>query len=415
MEIKKDSKEVFEYFYKLGVTFDEYDDMDCMIEDEFKFSEFDRKKYMELYFPETETEGVTASFDELEGIYNNLHGEIKKEELYVVFENKCLYRVHCDNYEVVDILSRQEKSIIKSLDLNIKNEAYTISFGIGISELSFINIIDDKYSEYYPPFDRIDIFITLEGSNFSQLNDKDIIGIVESYLFQIKCSFDIDIYLSPRGDGEYDYLDDDDIQIDSPMRPLLLGDGIFDVVSLFNKASFTDDLNSSLLSYTQLLEYISLTVVNRKLVEEVTNKLNSDNVFSPDSNYIIEMGDIFISNYKLKQNDGELIKAVVTSCCDIFELKKVAPNFINKIKQINENSKSENRIKALDEIADYIVNTRNRLSHSKPNYQNNGKVSATDEELPELLELLKTICEQSIRWFGNIPEKDRITKANSHR
>ena len=236
---------------------------------------------------------------------------------------------------------------------------------------------------------------------------------MESYLFQIKCSFNIDISLSPRHDGESDYLDD--FKFDSLMRPLLLGEGIFDVVSLFNKASFNADLTSSILRYTQVLEYISLTVVNRKLVEDVTNKLNSASVFSPDSNYIVEMGDIFLSNYKLKQNDGELIKAVVTSCCNIFELKKVAPNFIKKIKQINEKSKLENRIKALDEIADYIVNTRNRLSHSKPNYQNNGKISATDEELPEFLELLKTICEQSIRWFGNIPEKDRITKANSYR
>ena len=411
MEIKKESKEVFEYFYNLGLAFDDYDNFGDMVEDDFNFDEIDTN--IEMYFLNSETDGCLTSFGQLKEFYYTLKGEIKKEELYVIFESKCLYRVHCDNYEVLDILYYDENSTIKSLDLNIKNEDYTISFGMGISELSFINIVDNKYSEYYPPFDGKDIFIMLEGSNLNQLNEKDILGIVESYLFQIKCSFNIDISLSPRHDGESDYLDD--FKFDSLMRPLLLGEGIFDVVSLFNKASFNADLTSSILRYTQVLEYISLTVVNRKLVEDVTNKLNSASVFSPDSNYIVEMGDIFLSNYKLKQNDGELIKAVVTSCCDIFELKKVAPNFIKKIKQINEKSKLENRIKALDEIADYIVNTRNRLSHSKPNYQNNGKISATDEELPEFLELLKTICEQSIRWFGNIPEKDRITKANSYR
>ncbi|WP_413487007.1 hypothetical protein [Carnobacterium maltaromaticum] len=413
MESTQRSIDVLKYFYRKKIFLDDVIDFDSFIEDGSSLSKFDEDN-LKIYFSEDPNFYAISSFNHLNKMYDNLNGETKVKDLYVVFENKCLYRIRCDNYKIRNKLYMAKEPIIKSLDFNLKNEDYKISFGMGISELSFINIIEEKYSVYYPPFSKDDIYIYLEGNDLGQLNDKDILGIIESYLFQIKCSFGIDMYLSPRNDGKYLHLQDN-IQMGSQMRPLLFGEGILDVVSLFNKASLTDDLNSSLLSYTQLLEYISLTVVNRKLVEEVTNKLNTDSVFSPDSNYIIEMGDIFISNYKLRQKDGELIKAVVTSCCDIFELKKVAPNYMKKIKQINDNSKSENKGKALDEIADYIVNTRNRLSHSKPNYQNTGKVSATDEELPELLELLKTICEQSIRWFGNIPEKDRITTANSHR
>lgn len=415
MTIKNNAKTIFEFFFNMGVDFDDYDSVAAMDEDNFDFSNVCALDTFYICFQNAKSDDCEISYAKLEEFYNNLINEEKTEDLYVLFNSKCLYRIDCHDSEFIDTLLSENNSSIESSRFEFKSDQYEINFGVGISELNFIDKIHGNYSKYYPPYEDTDIYISLNGNGVEKLEKKELIGIVEAYLFQIKCSYDIDVFLSPRENGEYEFLYEEGIQLINPMRPLLLGDGIFDVLSLFNIASQTADLNTKVINYTKILEYISLTVVNGNLIDKVMNKLRSKRVFSPDSNYIVEMGDIFLSNDKISKNDGALIKEVITNCCDVFELKNAAPQYMKKISKLDKGTKDEQKVEALNEVADYIVNTRNRVSHSKPNYQGRGKISANDEQLSELLELLKMICEQSIRWFGNIPEKDRVTIANSYR
>lgn len=275
-------------------------------------------------------------------------------------------------------------------------KSYNICLDTNSEEYAISIFINDQYSEYIPPKLDDDLFICIECEEGV---DENIDAIIERYIFEVDSVFGIQLFHSPRPQFlDFDDEADMDVEKNRRIRDIEVGDNLTEILSIFNKASNIESIESKILNYTRVIEYTSQTVIKKDLVESVLNKLSSDRVYNPDSSYILELEQIFKDSNKYS-SDKEAIKITVQHCCDAMNLKKHSPKFLKKMNKLEVNSKRTEQLEALKELGEAIADTRNMLSHAKTNYSKKG-MECPKDQLFEFGQCMKVVAYQVVRWYS---------------
>jgi hypothetical protein len=286
----------------------------------------------------------------------------------------------------------------------IDEQEYTINVVSGLTSYGIKLVIDDNFNKHVPPVDEYDTFIEISAEN--SLDKSLIESLVEAYLFELKSTLGINIRLSAR--VTYDSLyEEPEYKTDTTrLRPLLRGKGVHELLKLYNSTLATTNSEILVLTYTKVIEYVSQTVIQQDLINSVTKKLFSSKALNPDANYILELSKIFERN-RTNQKDYYAIKLTIETCCDIEEIVEEVPQFLRFTKKLNKDSKSSDKVKALEEVANAISNTRNMYAHAKTNYENKG-MECPPDQLDEFTKCLDILTQQVIRWFAKKHEDNRV-------
>lgn len=105
--------------------------------------------------------------------------------------------------------------------------------------------------------------------------------------------------------------------------------------------------------------------------------------------YSVKLINSNIKNYKYS---WYWVKNIATG------IKLYAPDFIKKISKIDLNSKEEAKLDALDELGEYIADTRNMIAHVKANYTKKGH-ECPEKNYEEFSKCLKEVARQVIIWY----------------
>ena len=275
---------------------------------------------------------------------------------------------------------------------------YNICLDTSSEEYAISVFINNQYSKYIPPRLDDDLFICVECEDGV---DENIDAIIERYIFEVDSVFGIQLFHSPRPEFIfYDFDDeiDDGVERTRMIRDIEVDDNLTEILSIFNKASNIESIESKILNYTRVIEYASQTVIKKGLFESVLNKLSSDRIYNPDSDYILELEQIFKDNNKYSK-DKEAIKVTIKQCCDAMNIKSYAPKFLKKINKLKTDSEMTKQIEALEELGEAIADTRNMFSHAKTNYTKKG-MECPSEQLFEFGQCVKVAAYQVIRWYS---------------
>ncbi|WP_139017866.1 hypothetical protein [Bacillus andreraoultii] len=304
-----------------------------------------------------------------------------------------------------------QDSMISEMNFQSKIDFEDISYNVdivwGLNSFNFKLAEKGLFSKYVPPYLEEDIFIVIESDKKIVEAHLDI--IFDSYFFELKSTFNLEIEPNPWIYELWDYDEDEDDfknMKEISLRPLLQGRGIKELLSIYKSAFDTSYPQQQILSFSRVIEYVSQTVIRKDLIEKTMIKLSSNRALSPDSNFILELGKIFEEHRDLGK-DYQAFKITISTCCDIYELAQHAPEFLKKTNKITLNSNKDQREQAFKEIVDAVTATRNMFAHAKTNYKPKGSECPT-EQLEEFSGLMDIIAQQTIRWFSVQKEDNRI-------
>ena len=266
------------------------------------------------------------------------------------------------------------------------------------------------WEKYFPPITEEECFVEIRFP--VDTPDLTVRNISEAYIFELSTSHKIQLTKSPRPILDYDehlYEEEDENEAAPDplrLRPLLIGSGMPGILELFNKATSVGNQEVAILFYVKVIEYASPTILRKKLTTTIQNKLYSPRAMSPDAQFIIELDRLFQEN-RIYKKDREAIALTIEQCCDIDELKWVAPPFLINLATITDRSTKQDKDMAAREFAYALSSTRNSIAHAKANYE------PTSEECPEtqlnqFVDCAALASQQVIRWFARSPEHVRV-------
>lgn len=386
-EFKKEFIELVRFCHDEGIVC-EYDikDIENINEDEIIEIDEDDEFYFEL--PD-DRDIDTITIREAINIKNDIRDSKLDGHIYKS-KNKVIVRVASSElwYE----------RFIDSADAIFKynGKSYNIFLDMYSQEYAISVYINNQYSEYVPPRLDDDLFIYIKCEEGI---DENIDAIIERYIFEVDSLFGIQLFHAPRPefDDFYDEINDD-TEKNRAIRDIEVDDNLTEILSIFNKASNIESIESKILNYTRVIEYASQTVIKKDLFESVLNKLSSDRIYNPDSDYVLELEQIFKDNNKYSK-DSEAIKVTVKVCCDAMNIKSHAPRFLKKMGRLKIDSKRSEQLEALEELGGAIADTRNMFSHAKTNYTKKG-MECPKEQLFEFGQCIKVVAYQVIRWYS---------------
>lgn len=289
------------------------------------------------------------------------------------------------------------ESFIEETDTNFtyKGKKYYIDLIQYSAEYAISVTINGNYNKYIPPTLPEDLFIYIYCEDGI---DENIDAIIARYIFEIDSIFNIQLFESPRPEYIDGFDENDNRYTNKRIMDMEINDNLTEIISIFNQASNIESIESKILNYTRVIEYATQTVIKKDLFESVLNKLSSERVYNPDSDYILELEQIFKDNNKYSK-DSEAIKVTVKQCCDAMNLKLYAPDFLKKINRLKIDSKKSEQLEALEDLGRAIADTRNMFSHAKTNYTKKG-MECPKEQLFKFGECMKVVAKQVIRWYA---------------
>lgn len=294
--------------------------------------------------------------------------------------------------------------------LNIDGNGITIGIINGFSPFSLIVAKNGDYEEFWPPFDEEDYFIEIIFEN--TMGSNIVESLIESYLFELNSSLNITFRQHIRStiDRSWDYEEAHEkateLEKSSRLRPLINGKGIKEACHLFNKAMSIEDDELRLFSLVKVIEYIAPTVVKKKTNEQIRQRLLCADALNPDADFIADLIKL-VENNRESRKDAAALKLTIFEACDPSPLAKVAPKFLSTIYLKKDLIKDAERKSALEELANCITATRNRIAHAKSNFKPTGK-ECPDEQLTSFVECLRLVTIQLVQWFATCPEELRI-------
>ncbi|MBM7707689.1 hypothetical protein JOD03_002636 [Chryseomicrobium aureum] len=318
----------------------------------------------------------------------------------LVGEKTALIRVTSDYRDLSVIPDRDV-----STEINLRDSNYKIDIIQGLTSFNLRLTMEDMYNKYVPPIDENDIFISI--SSDTRIHENDLNIIFDSYFFELKSTYNIEIHKDP---WTYELWDEEEEQGQAgdelKLRPLIQGKGIEEVLEIYRTVFNTDHPEQQILGFSRVIEYVSQTVIRKDLIEKTVVKLSTTRALNPDANYILELGKIYEEHKNLRK-DYLAFKITIETCCDLYDLVSIAPKFLKKTKRITIQSSAEDQKKALEEIASSISSTRNMYAHAKTNYDLKGD-ECPSEQAYEFSHLMDIISQQIIRWFSRQQEDLRI-------
>jgi hypothetical protein len=356
-----------------------------------------------VYLPRDADEAI-CEFDDLIQMVEEARQGFFLNDYTFVSGQKAYIRIGTSQFNFQDSMFAEMnfRSNIKFEDIS-----YDVDIIWGLNSFNFKLAEEEKYNKYVPAYSGEDIFIEIESDKKIEETHLDI--IFDSYFFELKSTFNLDIRPEPwvYELWDYDEVEDDDKKLEEiSLRPLLQGRGIKELLSIYKSAFNTSYPEQQILSFSRVIEYVSQTVISKDLIEKTMTKLSSKRALSPDSTYILELGKIFDEHRDLGK-DYQAFKITIDTCCDIFELVQYAPKFLKKTNKITLDSKTDQRDQAFTEIVDAVTATRNMFAHAKTNYKKKG-TECPMEQLEEFSRLMDIIAQQTIRWFSVQKEDNRI-------
>lgn len=260
--------------------------------------------------------------------------------------------------------------------------------------------------EYFPPIISEEAFVELTFKE--PISDEDLSAIVQAYIFELSASSGGEFALAPREDeiGFYEDDDDDDNATLPRLRPLVAGNGIGELTSIYNRGIGTTDNELRVLCFTKVVEFVAQTVIRRQSTELIRAKLMSSRALSPDVQFIAEL-EALIEDQRTFRKDREAIKLAVIQCCDASELAQASPPILKKHLISNLSSDNKTQLAGLAKFSDVLYSTRNAIAHAKANYVATGDECPPDQ-IGELALCAKLAAEQAIRWLQSVPESSRV-------
>lgn len=291
----------------------------------------------------------------------------------------------------------------KHVQINGKN--YTCSLFNGFCFFHSLVEKSGNFDEYCPSYSPDDYFVKISCDQNLDMGEAD--ALAHAYIFELQSSFNMILPFSTGRIAPYypDRSDESLLGLESKLFPLIYGTGASELLSLYNTAKTTIDLDFKILGFTKVIEYIAPTISHKALIENVTLKLTSLNIFNPTAKFIAELGGIYEKHRNTSNKDSELIKLSILTAVSLDEIWEKVPNFI-KGKQTSLPDE-QNQADFLEKISDCVYNTRNEIAHAKANYDKKGN-ECPQKHKAEFCEMLDLVAVRCIRWFAIQPEDKRV-------
>ena len=393
----------FDDFLKLDVT--EYDDI-----------EINEHSLVCLYVGECDYPMISVG-QFINYAQNKSRISINDAQSYAKSDHEVFFLINIfdsDTYEVLgnsfkgrDIFSKRKNTPASVLEKEITVDGVTYYASL-YNGFSFYHLLVEEsgdYDEYFPSYSPDDCFIRIRCDQ-SPIDMGVADALATAYAFELQASFEVRIPFS-TGRIETNVSDRSDetlYGLETQMFPLIHGAGAADLLNLYNTAKNANDVDFKILGFTKVIEYIAPTITQKELIDTVSLKLTSLNVFNPTATFIFELGAIYDKHRNTTTKDSELIKTSILTAVTLDEIWNVIPDFI-KGKQTGLPDDSEHAV-WLTRIAEYIYSTRNEIAHAKANYEKRG-TECPRKHKTEFACLLDVIAVRCIRWFALQPEEKR--------
>jgi hypothetical protein len=153
-----------------------------------------------------------------------------------------------------------------------------------------------------------------------------------------------------------------------------------------------------ILGCSKVFEYVAATAARMANFEQLRRKLLLPEALHPDAEYLAQL-IVLVESQAEWRDDRKAIERTVLASCDAVALRRSAPPFCEKLKLLKDDAKDAEKEAALVDFAERLSDTRNQLSHAKPNYKTRGK-ECTPEQLAPFSLLVQAAADQAVRWFS---------------
>ncbi|MGC7870993.1 hypothetical protein ACPUYX_05605 [Desulfosporosinus sp. SYSU MS00001] len=382
----------------------EYDDI--IIDDSFDDS------FQVNFSPDHTDESIELSLREFIELIDETRTAKLIDNKICLTEKRCLVRVTAKDYtgtSILDILLSNNPRVLE-VSSNLDEVNFSCSLVNGVTIFGLMVHFADDYDKYYPSVVNDDMFVEIIFDKPMRLDQVDT--VLNSYIFELNASHNITLEENPRPELYFDEVDEEEIsQKTFPLRPLLFGKGIDEVLKLFNIGMQNYDY--CIIQYAKVIEFVSQTVIRQEITNKARAKLLSQKALNPDANYIKGLEQMFVDFKQKFDTDRSTIKATIKTCCDVLEVVDYAPDYLKKVQDLKSNLQKDKAVKetvlevAFDQIADSISDTRNYIAHAKANYSLKGN-ECPENEKQQFVDMLRILAIQTIRWYSNIHEGSRI-------
>ena len=174
---------------------------------------------------------------------------------------------------------------------------------------------------------------------------------------------------------------------------------------LFLAAIQVENIDLRFFSFFKVLEYYSPIALRIEAHNALLKKLTSNKVLKPDGDYINSIFNL-VNSYNLRKNDRDLIKTVFLKCIDLIDLQELLP-VKYQMKGLNYDSNKTEIEKYSRDLADILVNTRNKMVHAKSNYNSSGN-ECPEELMEQFTHFIQEASLRTIRWFERLASHQKI-------
>lgn len=342
---------------------------------------------------------------------NKGHLKINALHSYAMSDTEVYFLLDTDEYSTHILLENTFSTIkipnsIFEKDVIVNGKRYRVSLFNGFNIFNLLVEESGKFNEFSPSYSPYDYFIRITCMDGIDIKIAD--SLATAYAFEIQTTFDIQLSFS-SGRINDDYIDVSDESLfdrATVIFPLITGNGANELLTLYNNAKATYDVDFKILGFTKVIEYISPTISHKNLVESVSLKLITPDVLKPTATYILELGAIYDKYRNVSSKDSELIKLSVLTAVSLDDIWDSIPEFL-KGKQCEKPSTDMEQRNWLEKIADSIYSTRNEIAHAKANYEKRGTECPQKQKVLYSV-MLEKIAVRCIRWFSIQPEDKRV-------
>lgn len=343
---------------------------------------------------------------------NKSKSEISKNYNYAKSDKEVYFLLEINDYDTTLILgntfsdnhllpiSKLEKEVVYN------GEAYSLSIFKGFSIFNLLLEERGICDEFFPSYSSYDYFVRIKSKDKIKMDNAD--DLVNSYIFELQTTFDIYLSISNgRSENLTSVRGNTSLEgMQSKMLPLITGIGTSELIDLYNTARNTFDNDFKILGLIKVIEFISPTIAKKKLIEDVSYKLNTPNVLDPNASYIMELGEIFSKYNNDLNKDKELIKLTILTIITTNDIWDTTPDFIRG-KQAKKPENSVKEQEFLMKISECVYSTRNEIAHAKANYKKIG-IECPRNYKNEFCKLLNVIAIRCIRWFSMQPDEKKL-------
>jgi hypothetical protein len=281
------------------------------------------------------------------------------------------------------------------LDLQLKESTVKIRLNKDHSFLFSYKLLKAKHPE---PL-CYDSFIEISGN---ELDLEECRMICKTFIFELNCFSGLSLIPSPNLPNTNDERFDEYVEAKRGLlsefallnRSFLVCNDTVKAIELYNRAVSCEDNEISILYFSKVIEYVSETVVRKKITEVGRKALSSNRSLIPDANFIKELQQLF-KNHSYKK-DSESMELTIQTCCYISDLIGIIPKYIkNKF----DNNRKQSDEAALQFLAKCINATRNNIAHAKANYVETGH-EVPEDHYDGFAQLMRLVSQQCIKWYS---------------